>query len=142
MAITQDQFESICQKIETSSDGLRKILKINKIATETFYRFQRSSQKNIERYTRAKKNQIENISDEIRDIESECKAEIDNCEDSKKCNAIVNYYRLKIDTLKWLLSKLVPEKYGEKLDLTSGGDKLPIPPSQLVVKIAKDEDKK
>ena len=34
--------------------------------------------------------------------------------------------RLRVDTRKWYLSKIVPKKYGEKLDLTSKGEKLPI----------------
>jgi hypothetical protein len=32
--------------------------------------------------------------------------------------------RLRIDTRKWYLSKLRPKKYGEKLDITSGGESL------------------
>lgn len=32
--------------------------------------------------------------------------------------------RLRIDTRKWYLSKVLPKKFGEKLDLTSGGDKI------------------
>jgi hypothetical protein len=33
--------------------------------------------------------------------------------------------RLKVDSRKWLLSKMMPKKYGDKLDVTSGGDRLP-----------------
>jgi hypothetical protein len=32
--------------------------------------------------------------------------------------------RLRIDTLKFIASKLAPRRYGEKLDLTSGGEKM------------------
>lgn len=35
--------------------------------------------------------------------------------------------RLRIDVRKWYLSKVMPKKFGDKLDLTSGGDKLPTP---------------
>lgn len=40
--------------------------------------------------------------------------------------AWVNLQRLKIDSKKWELSKLMPKKYGDKLDIdhTSGGDKI------------------
>jgi hypothetical protein len=34
--------------------------------------------------------------------------------------------RLKIDTFKWQLGKMKPKVYGEKLDVTSGGDKISI----------------
>lgn len=32
--------------------------------------------------------------------------------------------RLQVDTRKWIASKLKPRKYGDKLDMTSDGDKL------------------
>ena len=35
--------------------------------------------------------------------------------------------RLRVDTRKWYLSKVLPKKYGEKLDLTSGGERMPAP---------------
>jgi len=38
---------------------------------------------------------------------------------------MVAHRRLKIDSLKWCLSKMNPKKYGDKLDMTSGGEKLP-----------------
>jgi hypothetical protein len=38
---------------------------------------------------------------------------------------VTNRSRMRIDARKWLLSKRLPKKYGEKLDITSGGEKLP-----------------
>ena len=35
--------------------------------------------------------------------------------------------RVEIDARKWFASKLLPRRYGDKLDLTSGGEKLPTP---------------
>ncbi len=35
--------------------------------------------------------------------------------------------RLRVDTRKWLMSKMKPKKYGEKLDMTSDGKVLPTP---------------
>lgn len=35
--------------------------------------------------------------------------------------------RLRVDVRKWALSKLMPKKYGDKLDLTTDGEKLPTP---------------
>lgn len=32
--------------------------------------------------------------------------------------------KLRVETRKWIASKLKPKKYGEKLDVTSGGEKL------------------
>lgn len=42
--------------------------------------------------------------------------------------------RLRTDVRKWYLSKVLPKKYGEKLDITSGGEKItpliPLPPRE------------
>lgn len=35
--------------------------------------------------------------------------------------------RLRIDTRKWFLSKVLPKKFGDKMDITTGGEKLPTP---------------
>lgn len=32
--------------------------------------------------------------------------------------------RLRVDTRKWLMSKLAPKKYGDKVDVTTGGESL------------------
>lgn len=36
--------------------------------------------------------------------------------------------KLRVDTRKWLMSKLVAKKYGDKIDVTSGGDKVQVAP--------------
>lgn len=40
---------------------------------------------------------------------------------------VTNRSRLRVDTRKWLMSKMKPKKYGEKLDMTTNGKDLPIP---------------
>lgn len=35
--------------------------------------------------------------------------------------------RLRVDTRKWLMSKLAAKKYGDKLDMTTNGKDLPTP---------------
>ena len=39
-------------------------------------------------------------------------------------NAAVQRDRLKVDTRKWLLAKMHPKKYGDKIDMTSGNEPL------------------
>jgi hypothetical protein len=45
--------------------------------------------------------------------------------DGRKDWAAVQKHKLQVDTRKWLLSKLAPKKYGEKLEI-SGDDKSPL----------------
>ena len=46
-----------------------------------------------------------------------------------------NDKRIRIDTRKWLLSKLLPKTYGDKLDVTSGGEALAVPSHQVDARI-------
>ena len=47
--------------------------------------------------------------------------------DDKSDNARVQQQRLRVDTIKWTMSKLLPRKYGDKLDVTTNGKDLPTP---------------
>lgn len=40
-------------------------------------------------------------------------------------NEAVQRAKLRVDTRKWLMSKLSPRKFGDRIDVTSGGEKLP-----------------
>jgi hypothetical protein len=40
---------------------------------------------------------------------------------------VTNRSKLRVDTRKWYLSKVLPKKFGDKLDLTSDGKALPTP---------------
>lgn len=42
-------------------------------------------------------------------------------------NAVVQAYKLKADNFRWVMSKMKPKKYGDRLDLTTLGEKLPAP---------------
>jgi hypothetical protein len=40
---------------------------------------------------------------------------------------VVNRSKLRVEARKWIAAKLKPKKYGEKLDVTSAGEKLEKP---------------
>ena len=65
----------------------------------------------LDQYEKAMNNKAEMMFDELLEI-------------ADKKGKDVMRARLRIDTRKWYLSKVLPKKFGEKLDLTSGGDKL------------------
>jgi hypothetical protein len=48
----------------------------------------------------------------------------ENTTESRVDAGAVQHAKLKIDTLKWAASKLNPKRYGDKIDVTSGGDRL------------------
>jgi hypothetical protein len=42
-------------------------------------------------------------------------------------NEVIQRSRLRVDARKWMLSKMNPKKYGDKIDMTTGGDKIQQP---------------
>ena len=52
-------------------------------------------------------------------------------------NDVIQRSRLRIDSRKWVLSKLNPKKYGDKTDITSGGEKIQNMPTSIQVEINK-----
>ena len=77
-------------------------------------------------YARARAIQAEVMFDEILEISDESRTDIVGGED-KADNARVQAHKLRVDSRKWYLSKVLPKKFGDKLDLTSDGEKLPSP---------------
>ncbi len=45
---------------------------------------------------------------------------------------VTNRSRLRVDTRKWIMSKMKPKKYGDKLDMTTNGKDLPTPLLQVI----------
>jgi hypothetical protein len=66
------------------------------------------------RYARARDRQLEAWAEEV----------LDKADAASTDNGAVQRDRLAVDARKWLLSKLKPEKYGDKLDVTSAGKPL------------------
>lgn len=63
----------------------------------------------FKQYAKAKDAQAELMFDELLDI-----ADSGNMDDSNRA-------RLRVDTRKWYLSKVLPKKYGDKIDMTTDG---------------------
>lgn len=77
-------------------------------------------------YARAREDAIEHIADEAMRIADE---PIPTTQSGSLDSAAVAKQKLQIDTRKWLLSKMAPKRYGDKLELS--GD----PASPLITKI-------
>lgn len=77
-------------------------------------------------YARAREAQAWRWAEEVRRVAYDSSGDtiIDEKGNQRLDNEWVQRSRLKVDTLKWLLSKFIPKTFGEKLDLTSDGDKL------------------
>ena len=116
----------ICSRI-AAGESLRKICKDNGMpnpSTVFFWLLDDDKKNFVEQYERARNVQAENLFDKLLEIADEN-------------NKNVMRARLRIDTRKWYLSKVLPKKFGEKLDVTSDGEKI----SGVDVKIVGNEIK-
>lgn len=89
-------------------------------------------------YARAREDLIERIANEIIELSD---ADVGVTPDGKRDWAAVQKHRLQVDTRKWLLSKLAPKKYGEKLEIAGDQDN-PLLINKIERIIVKPEDKK
>ena len=75
------------------------------------------------RYARARDLMFEALADEIFDIADDGRNDWIEREGGAVVNGeAINRSRLRVDTRKWVLSKLKPERYGDKVAVTGGGE--------------------
>lgn len=103
----------ICDEIRDKGCGLRKALENNPSlpAYGTVVQWQDKIPIFAEQLARARDDRLDAMSDDIIDISDD-----DGLDPADK--------RIRVDTRKWLLAKLRHRTYGDKLDLTTGGETL------------------
>ncbi|PJE00247.1 MAG: hypothetical protein CK426_00010 [Legionella sp.] len=108
--------KEICDRIASTSKGTKKLCKENKHwpCQDTLFTWLKIYPEFSEQYAQAKRCQIEVFIDEILDIaDDSSQDEIANNQGHIVCNSeFIARSRLRIDTRKWLASKLVPKIYG------------------------------
>ena len=86
-----------------------------------------------ENYERARNSQAEILFDELLEIADDgtndyTEKEFNNGNIVEIANSEhIQRSRLRVDTRKWYLSKVLPKKFGDKLDMTTNGKDIPVP---------------
>lgn len=119
-SITQKQFDDICASIAESTNNIQEQCKFFGISTASFYRMIATSPENEKKYARAKEVQDNPLFDSYLKVANEPVPMAEHGLDS----AAVADKRVRLDALKWYLSKLKPRKYGDSVDITTQGDKI------------------
>lgn len=123
MAVSKEEkekrFYEILKEIQHGS-SLYAALKKLKTSAETFYQIVDSSEENTKKYARATELRAERMAEETLNI---CDAtEEDIIIDPGTGKQITNHNainrdRLRVDTRKWLMAKMYPKKYGDKIEV-------------------------
>ena len=122
----------ICKRI-AQGETVRNICRDEKMpSAKSIYNWLLDEDKKefLQQYNEAKNVQAELMFEELLEIADDgtndfVKKEIaDGVEVEQLNSEHIQRSRLRVDTRKWYLSKVLPKKYGDKLDMTSGGDKI------------------
>jgi hypothetical protein len=113
---TEELGDAICEALANTDKGLRHVLKEIEGAPSfaCVHQWRHDHASFADKFAQAKKRQIENMAEDI----------VDHTMDE---SLDPNVRRLIVDTKKWLLAKLLPRTYGDKLDITSGNEALATP---------------
>lgn len=105
----QKVFDAVLADV-AAGEATYKALPAHGTDFKNFYAYLNSDEELGKKYARAKLAGLERMADEILEIS-----------DAREDDEAVQRARLRVDSRKWLLSKLAPRKYGEKLNV-SGAD--------------------
>ena len=126
--------KEICSRI-AEGESVRSICKDEKMpSSSSIFRWLLDEEMKSfwEQYAKARATQAELMFEELLEIADDgtndwLQKEIDKGIVVESLNGEhINRSRLRVDTRKWYLSKVLPKKFGDKMDLTSGGEKLNI----------------
>lgn len=131
---TEKLGQSICERI-ANGESLRDIVKDeNMPSSSTVFRWLLDEEKKEfwEQYEKARNIQAELMFEELLEIADDGQndwMEKEYKDGSSYITMNPEHFgrsRLRVDTRKWYLSKVLPKKFGEKMDLTTGGKPLPL----------------
>ena len=130
MAYTEENkeniFSLICDELEKGY-SLRSILRReNMPSSRTFFKWVDEDENKVKQYERSVELRSEFLFDEIIEIADKQGEDVGEDENGNKVinHNIVQRNRLQIDARKWALSKMLPKKFGDRTDITSGGEKI------------------
>ena len=109
---------AICQAVlQGMRDGLSafKACQAAGVPQSTFNRWVDADAKLAEDYAHAREDLIERMANEVLELAD---SEVPETGDGKRDWQAIQQRKLQVDTRKWLLSKLAPKKYGEKLEVS------------------------
>ncbi len=122
---TEGLADRICRRL-SEGESLNRICQDAEMpGSTTVFRWLGENQAFRDKYARARETQMDAMAEEILEI-----ADLGDPEQA-------NWLKLRVDTRKWLMSKIAPKKYGDRTVL-AGDDTAPL--SIAVVHVAKSED--
>lgn len=116
----------ICEEISLGK-SMRKVCEQEGMPSmQTVWTWLRIHKDFLEQYEQACQERTESQHEMLLDLGDEA-IELSQEVDAKASSAVVSAVKLKADNMKWVMSKMKPKKYGDKIDMTTNGKDLPTP---------------
>lgn len=123
---TQELADTVCERISEGNSLRNVCLNSDLPDARTIFRWLRVHEEFRHQYDKACVERSESHHEDLLNLGDEA-IELSQHVDPKASGAVVSAYKLKADNQKWSMSKMKPKKYGDKIDMTSAGEKLPTP---------------
>ncbi len=126
---TQELADKICEQL-ADGKSMRTVCKQEDMpAMSSVFKWLREHDGFSEQYAKAKDESADAMAEDLLDIaDTPVMGEIKTIKPDGsveiKQDEMLGHRRLQVDARKWLMAKMKPKKYGEKLDMTSDGEKL------------------
>ncbi len=129
---TQELADRVCQSIAEGASMRTVCAGEGMPSIATLFKWIREKPEFAKQYARATEERTEAMSEDILDIADDGSNDLMTIQKGNQTyqtenKEVTNRSRLRVDTRKWLMSKMKPKKYGDKLDVTSDGKPLPTP---------------
>ena len=118
----EERFTEICRQIAEEGKSLRKVLLSKDMPnSETFYKWLDADKEKAKQYTRATNARADVIFEEILEISDTTKEGLTTKETEHGIETttadMIQHRRLQVDSRKWMLGKMNPKKYSDKIQV-------------------------
>ncbi len=123
---TQEIADKICGELAEGRSLRSVCIPDDMPAVRTVFYWLRKYPEFLQQYARAKDESADALADEMLDIADDgsndwMETNKPGCEGWVENGEAMQRSRLRVDTRKWIASKLKPKKYGDKVDMTHSG---------------------
>jgi transposase-like protein len=126
---TQELADKVCEEI-AQGYSMRTVCKADGMPNiSTLFKWIREKSEFSQQYAKATEERTEAMSEDLLDIADDGSNDLMRIQKGNETyeienKEVTNRSKLRVDTRKWLMSKMKPKKYGDKLDVLSDGKAL------------------
>lgn len=123
---TKELADKVCERIAEGKSMRTVCAPEDMPSISTVFKWLRENPEFAQQYARATEERTEAMSEDILDIADDGSNDLmtiqkGNMSYEVENKEVTNRSRLRVDTRKWLMSKMKPKKYGDRVDVTSDG---------------------